>query len=735
LTRRPDAIRVLPPRPCAHVDGGFISHNHTPERRFMGRRSLPGNAALKTAEMPGLLTLSPAWGVLVACVWIAFLPALSNGFVDWDDPQWIVENHSFRGLGPEQIQFAFSTLKGGVYQPLGWLVQSLTYQFYGLDPRGYHLVSLLFHVANVVLLHLLCVRLVTRRMPEVVARLGVSFAWLCGIPVLLYAVHPLRVEMVAWASPQAYLPSITLSLLATLAYLQAHPPSGNFRRLWMTGSSILVVLAVLTKGSAVVLPFVFLILDAYPLGRLGSGQLSWPAVRKVLFEKIPVLIFCVALTVVAFVAKDRWLDPEVKSEPVLFGRVAQAGFGTCFYLLKTAWPFGISPYYPRPEGENFRTPLFGACFAVVMLLVAAAIRLRRKWPWLMAALAAYILIASPYLGLVRVSVTLASDRYCHAAMMVWVVIGCGGLCILARRRWSGPVRLGAFSGTVVIAGFLMALCSAQCRVWGSNEHLWSHALNHARWSPELHHYMGTTLAEEGKLELAHAELSEALRLRPHFPEATYDMGVLLDRRGETEAAIAYLREAKRLKPSDAMVAVSLGGILVQQGHVDEAVALYREALRYQPDFPNLHFNLGVALLLEKKVDQAISELTRAVELRPWYTEAYAALGGAFVLQGRQGEAAVQYRNALRLDPDHSASRINLGLALAGQRRFAEAIAQLREAIRRDRRNPDAHHVLGAVLVSLGRIKEGSAEYEEVLRLRPDHAQARAFLATARRRRM
>ena len=403
------------------------------------------------------------------------------------------------------------------YQPLGWLVQSLTYQFFGLEPRGYHLVSLVFHVANVVLLHLLCVRLLERRMPELAARHGALFGWLCGIPVLLYAVHPLRVEMVAWASPQAYLPSITLSLLSTLAYLRAHPSSGEFRRSWMIVSSILIILAVLTKGSAVVLPFAFLILDAYPLGRLGSGQPSWPTVRSALYEKIPVLAFTLTLAVVAFVAKSRWLDPEVTTRSVLVGRVAQAGFGGCFYLWKTIWPVGITAYYPRPEAENFVTPLFASCLIGVLLAAAAAIRLRQRWPWLLTTLAVYILMASPYLGLARVSVTLASDRYCHAAMMAWVVAGCAGLCTLAKRRWPRPVLLGAGGATLGIAGLLMALCSAQCRVWESNEHLWGHALTHAEWSPELHHYMGTALAEDGKFELAHVELSNALRLRPHFP--------------------------------------------------------------------------------------------------------------------------------------------------------------------------------------------------------------------------
>jgi Flp pilus assembly protein TadD len=699
--------------------------------RAAGRNDLPAGAALETAGIPGPGRLWPVWGVLAACVWIAFAPVLGNGFVDFDDPAWILDNPSFRGLGWEQVRFAFTTTTGGVYQPLGWLLQSVTYAIYGLDPRGYHLVSLAFHAANTVLLHLLCVRLAARSMPDLAGRLGSAMGWLCGVPVALYAIHPLRVEAVAWACCQAYLPSITFSLLATLAYLRAHPSSGDFRRPWMIRSSALIVLAVLTKGSAVVLPFVFLILDAYPLGRIGPGRPSWTAVRPLLIEKAPILAFCLAFTAVAFGAKMYWLDPEAAVQPVLVARVAQACFAAWFYLAKTAWPFGLSVYYPRPEDEDFLTPLFVSCVVGTVLAVAAAFRLRRRWPWLTAALAAYLVIASPYLGLVRVGTPLAADRYSHGPMMAWVVVGCAGLCRLAGRRWSAPARLGAGFGTLVVAGGLMALSSAQCRVWDGNEHLWSHALEQAPGSSQLHEFMGTTLAEQGKLDRAIAEFREALRIRPHYVDAICDLGLALDRRGDTDAGLAYLRQAARMRPGDARSRLNLGAALVRQGQVDEAVALYRQALRIRPDFPNLHFNLGVALIFQNRLDEGIGELTRAVELRPWYAEAYAALGAAFALQGRQADAIAQYRTVLGLAPDHSASRIGLGLALARQGRSSEAVVELREAIRRDRRNAEAHRVLAAVLAASGRIDEAAAEFEEVLRLRPDHAEARVFLASAR----
>src|SRR5262249_39335450 len=151
---------------------------------------------------------------------------------------------------------------------------------------------------------------------------------------------------------------------------------------------------------------------------------------------------------------------------------------------------------------------------------------------------------------------------------------CAGLCRLAQRQWPTPVMLGAGAGTLVVVCSLMALCSAQCRVWESNEHLWGQALENAPWSSKLHDYMGTTYAAEGKLDRAIAEFREALRIRPDCFEANCDLGIALDRCGNTEAGIACLREALKLQPTNAKAHLNLGAALVRQEHVDEAVALY-----------------------------------------------------------------------------------------------------------------------------------------------------------------
>jgi tetratricopeptide (TPR) repeat protein len=502
----------------------------------------------------------------------------------------------------------------------------------------------------------------------------------------------------------------------------------------MIGASVLTLLAVLSKGSAVVLPVVFLILDAYPLGRLGQGRPGLPAIGKLMLEKIPILACCAIFVGVAFSAKQSGLEPAETTQNLLIARMAQASFGACFYIAKTLWPFAITAFYPRPERGDFQTPLFAACFAAVVVAVCAALGLRRRWPWFLAALAAYLVLASPYLGLVRVSIFLAADHYGQAPLMIWVVLGCGGLCGLAQRRWSRPVLVGAGGGMLALASGLMVLSWAQCRVWDSSEHLWGHALQHAQWSSELHRLMGASLANDGKLERAAALEREALRIRPHEFEATCQLGSVLQRRGETAEAITLLREAQKMRPKDARVHLNLGAALVQEGRLDEAIALYREAVELEPTYPSLRFNLGVALLKQKRIDGAIIQFTRAVELRPWYTEAHATLGSALVLRGRLDEAIAHYQEALRLDPNHSSSRINLAMCLARQRHSAEAIAELRETIERDPRNPEAHHVLGAILLGVGQKDAAAAEFEEALRLQPDHAQARAFLAMVKRER-
>ena len=350
--------------------------------------------------------------------------------------------------------------------------------------------------------------------------------------------------------------------------------------------------------------------------------------------------------------------------------MAQASFGACFYLAKTAWPFGVTAFYPRPEARRFPdaalrgVPLPGSCWPC-----------RRRsgsggdGPGCSAALAAYLVIASPYLGLVRVGITLAADRYSYAPMMAWVVLGCAGLCTM--RNADGRVRVlvrgrgryarrrlrpdGALLGPMPRLGQQRA--PLESRRWSTPDGARSCIITWARRLPG-----------PGELERAIAEFREALRLRPHYFEATYDLGVALDRLGETDAAIEHFREARRLRPDDAKVHLSLGGALVHRGHVDEAVALYREALQAPAGLPQSPLQSGRRPASSNgRLTRRSSELNQGRGAAALVRRGVRRPRWGIRPPGPAGRSRRPVPQGLRLDPDHSASRINLGLALARQR--------------------------------------------------------------------
>ncbi len=205
----------------------------------------------------------------------AFMPCLDNGFVTWDDDQNFLDNPYFRGLGIAQVRWAWTTNLVGVYQPLAWMLFETQYFLWQLDPRGYHLISLLLQVANAVVLYVLTVAVLVRCRTDS----ALESPWTCslsaGLATALFALHPLRVEAVAWASSQPYLPCALFSMLAVLSYLRAFWASSSPRRGWLAGSFVLFVVALLFKALAVSLPAVLLILDVYPLRRLGDGTRRW----------------------------------------------------------------------------------------------------------------------------------------------------------------------------------------------------------------------------------------------------------------------------------------------------------------------------------------------------------------------------------------------------------------------------------------------------------------------------
>src|SRR6058998_345744 len=362
----------------------------------MSRQSTPGKSRAaahhqhpqrhqRERRQPEAHALTHQWGfwllpVLIALVtFVPFLPTLDNQFVNWDDDKNLLKNPHYRGLGWSQLRWMWTAFHLGHYIPLTWMTFGLDYLLWGMNPLGYHLTNLLLHSANGVVFFFVVCRILARALPGLSER-GHALAVSAGVAALVFAIHPLRMESVAWATERRDVLSGLFYLLTILMYLRAREREERGRG-WYWLSVALFVCALLSKSMVVNLPVVLLILDVYPLRRLG-GAVGWwsePA-RRVYVEKIPFVLLAAVASAVALMAQ---LSHDTMVSVVQLsglGRLAVSMYGLSFYLWKTVAPVNLSPLYELPLTVNPWAPPFLLSYGLVVAITALVLALRRPLP-------------------------------------------------------------------------------------------------------------------------------------------------------------------------------------------------------------------------------------------------------------------------------------------------------------------------------------------------------------------
>jgi protein O-mannosyl-transferase len=658
------------------------------------------NSTQRRQPLPGLRWRSVLVVISLALiVTVAFMPALNNGFVNWDDDENFLDNPFYRGLGLGQMTWACTTFWLGVYQPLAWLLFEAQYVFWKLDPRGYHLTSLILHAANAVVLYLLTVTLLVRCQTD----LWLKSPWMCtlgaGLATALFAVHPLRVEVVAWASCQPYLPCAFFSMLTIVAYLHVFESGTSPRRGWLAVTFALFVAALLSHAIAVTLPAVLVILDIYPLRRFGDGSGRWfgRAARRAWREKVPFILASLVFVRLAIVARSR--DGFLTEQADVSTRIARACYAIWFYVFKTLLPLDLVAVYPLPRKIDWLTPPFMLSILATLGLSVGLFLLRRRWPGLLAVWLSYLVILAPNSGIIRFSDQIAADRYSYIAMLGWVIAVAACLCRVGQTSSRPrPAAMGIIAlGLATLPG-LVVMTRDQCRTWHDTKTLWTYALT--CWA--------------GANSAAHSKL-----------------GHYLFRRGNLEAATAHYTAALRLDPGDVDVYNNLGVALAHQGKFAEAVTQYGEAMRLNPTDVAAHYNLGVTLSRQGKDAEAATQYAEVLRLNPRSVDAHYNLGVVLSHQRKYAEAEAHYREALRLNHTLVDAHNNLGIDLSRQGRFTAAEAHYTEALRLNPHRVDIHTNLGVVLSRQGRFEEAATHYAEALRLNPGYDEAREKLETDR----
>ncbi len=507
----------------------------------------------------------------------AFLPTLGGLFLNWEDDVNLVNNPAFRGLAWENIRWMFTTTHTGHWIPLTWLSFGVDYSLWGMNPYGYHLTNLLLHVAAATLFYFVALRLLRAAASDAnedTLRIGAAAA------ALFFAINPLRVESVAWVTERRDVLSMLWVQVTLLAYLKAQAEE-RLRGRWLAVSVVAFAFAIMSKSIVVTLPVVLIVLDLY-------------LHRRAWLEKVPYFVLALAGGIMSAWAQRSAI--ETLGMRSLLSRVAVACYGLMFYLVKTLFPFVVSPLYEIPaEVSPFAKPMVVSMVAVAAITILL-IRLRKKWSAGLAVWLSSIVLLAPVSGLVQAGPQIVAARYSYLPALGWGLLFGSAAVFLARR--SRPA-------VAVLALWLVGLGALTWRlswVWRDSESLWTYALRQDNESPIAHSNLSVILIQQGRYAEAHEHLDAAIRLNPEYEQAHANLAALLAREDRFEEA--------------GEVRARLGYLLIKHGRIDRAVQLFREEVMLRPNDPAMHNNLGAALYARGEVAAAIQEFEAALRINP-----------------------------------------------------------------------------------------------------------------------
>ena len=411
------------------------------------------------------------------------------------------------------------------------------------------------------------------------------------VAALLFAVHPLRVESVAWVTERRDVVSGVFSMLTLLAWLRAVEREPRARR-WYWVSVALFACALLSKALIVPLPVVLLVLDVYPLRRLGGAQGWWsPGARRVYAEKAPFAVLAAVAAVIAFVAIVRLGNMAPLERLGLPERLAVSVFGLAFYLWKTLLPVGLSPLYGFPARVDLAAPRYLLSFAVVGLVSLLAVVARHRAPWLAAAWIVYVVTLLPVVGILQNGPQIAADRYTYLACLPWALLIGGAVAVALRRaaRKGREAALALAVATVLLVVGLEGLTVNQIAAWRDSLTLWRHAVRVDPSNALAHNNLGAALLEAGRPDEAIDAFKNAvdwlpLSLRESRANVFFKLGTLLQQQGDLDGAELRYRETLALDPNHALAWNNLGVVLALRGKFDEALQAFRNSLAAIPDY-------------------------------------------------------------------------------------------------------------------------------------------------------
>ncbi len=521
----------------------------------------------------------------------------------------------------------FTTFHTGQYQPLSWVTLGLDHLLWGMEPFGYHLTSLLLHAACAVLFYFVTGHLLNLRRSNPIASSGLAVSIAACFGALVFAMHPLRVEPVVWASTRDYLVSGLFLLWSLLCYLRAVklPESHSKWLRCMTASVIIYGLSLLSKPIGITLPVILLLLDVYYLDRLtgDQGNRFAPVARRVWYEKIPFLLLALGALALTVVAQQSSENLSRVDDYDATTRIALMLYSLAFFLWQTVIPLGLSPLYEWPthlDKQSWHIVLGG-----VMIVTGSVgiFLVRRRWPAGLVSWVSYVLILLGEAGSIAGGGEIAADRYTYLACLGWAVLAGAGVLFVWQKWHCGQIFRGAFAvtGLVTILLSLGIVTWKQTATWQDSETLWTSAVRSHPRGTAAREKLATVLVSQGALDKAIENFNKVVEINPNRGDIHFKLGKVWADLGRFDEAIDHFQRALKIDSSSAQVHYHLGRALEARGRLDEAIDHFQQALRIEPEFAEVHVSLGRALSSHGRYTEAVQHYQAAIrQLKSRVTE-------------------------------------------------------------------------------------------------------------------
>jgi len=646
--------------------------------------------------------------VLVVSILAAYIQVRHFDFLVYDDDLYVTDNPVVKsGLNQKSLIWAFKSNHAANWHPLTWLSHMLDVQLYGLNAGAHHLVNLLFHILNSILLFL--------AFGQITGTL-----WRSAAVAAFFALHPLHVESVVWIAERKDVLSAFFWLLTIMSYGWYVKRPCACRYL-----SVLVsfTLGLMVKPMVVTLPLVLLLLDYWPLGRIGfnrpdpekEGRTQRKIFFRLVMEKAPLFILTVAACTATIIVQSKGGALESFVRYPFAVRVTNAVVSYALYILKMIWPSRLSVYYPHPGMWPF-LQVAGAILSLAVIFIYV-VKTHKEKPYLLVGWLWFIGTLVPVIGLVQVGSQAMADRYTYIPLIgLFIMIAWGAEELL--QRW----RIAKFYLAAAGAALMLILTMVSWRqisYWQDSIKLFQHAV------------MVTTD-----------------NLTAHN-----NLGIALFRKGDAAKAVYHYLIVLNKDPHNFRIHNNLGNALFSLGKVNEAKTHYYRALQLNPNHASAHNNLANILTAAGNESEAFQHYLKAIEINPEYTDAHYNLGNSLVKQARFNEAVDRYLTVLKNDPYHSAAQRNLSIALAKQypindarNDFSEAIvlkpedvsiqktntekkkiekwiAEIQVLLNKKPYDPEVHVIIGNLYIGMGDFDSSKAYYQKAILIEPEFAEA------------